>query len=235
MDRRETIKSLFVTSLAGGLVLQSCAPDKVDSVEVVPADKTNVYGRTPEEAKRDKDLFSEIYFTEHEIETIAVLSDIILPSNDSYGSATDAAVPDFVEFMSKDLPYHQLPLRGGIMWLDSQSNKLYNSEFVKCTHEQQISLVDRIAYPLDAKPEMAAGVKFFSLMRNLTLTGYYTTEMGIKDLGYKGNQPNVWDGVPDDVLKEHNLEYDPEWIPKFVDQSKRDVQAQWDDDGNLIS
>ena len=65
------------------------------------------------------------------------------------------------------------------------------------------------------------GVAFFSLMRNLTLTGYYTTEMGIKELGYAGNQPNVWDGVPQEVLDEHGLSYDPEWIARCVDQSKR--------------
>jgi hypothetical protein len=72
-------------------------------------------------------------------------------------------------------------------------------------------------------------------MRNLTLTGYYTTEMGIKDLGYKGNQPNVWDGVPQEVLDEHGLSYDPEWIARCVDQDKRNDTAEWDAEGNLIT
>ena len=72
-------------------------------------------------------------------------------------------------------------------------------------------------------------------MRNLTLTGYYTTKMGIDDLGYKGNTPNVWDGVPEDILKEHNLSYDKDWLPKFIDQSKRGEIAAWDDKGNSIS
>ena len=72
-------------------------------------------------------------------------------------------------------------------------------------------------------------------MRNLTLTGYYTSKMGIEDLGYKGNMPNVWDGVPEDVLAAHGLNYDPSWLAKCVDQSKRADIATWDDEGNLIS
>ena len=72
-------------------------------------------------------------------------------------------------------------------------------------------------------------------MRNLTLTGYYTTRMGLDDLGYKGNTPNVWDGVPEDILKAHGMSYDEAGLAKCVDQSTRGVVAKWDDDGNLIS
>jgi hypothetical protein len=72
-------------------------------------------------------------------------------------------------------------------------------------------------------------------MRNLTLTGYYTSKIGIEDLGYKGNTPNVWDGVPEDVLAQHDVSYDAEWIEKCVDQSKRGIIAEWDEEGNLIS
>jgi hypothetical protein len=78
---------------------------------------------------------------------------------------------------------------------------------VSCTHEQQIGIVDEIAYPKKAKPEVAQGVSFFNKMRDLVTTGYYTSEIGVKDLGYMGNQPNQWNGVPDDVLKQHGLAY----------------------------
>ncbi|MNT44992.1 hypothetical protein D3C72_1815440 [compost metagenome] len=63
-----------------------------------------------------------------------------------------------------------------------------------------------IAYPDLAKPEMKQGAAFFSLMRNLTSSGFYTSEMGVKDIGYAGNKPGVWNGVPDDVLKEHGFD-----------------------------
>ena len=234
MDRRDSIKSLLAGSLAGGLILNGCAPEvKEETQKELPS--TGDYGRTSEEKERDAKLQSEQFFNEHELETIAVLCDIILPANEKYGAATDAGVPEFVEFIVKDLPYHQLPIRGGLMWLDNKSNKQFGKEFKSCTEEQQITIVDEIAYPDKAAPEVEQGVKFFSLMRNLTLTGYYTTKMGLEDLGYKGNVANVWDGVPDDVLEKHGLSYDEEWLSKCIDQSKRADIAKWDDEGNLIS
>jgi gluconate 2-dehydrogenase gamma chain len=67
--------------------------------------------------------------------------------------------------------------------------------------------VDEIAWPDKARPEMNQGVAFFNLMRNLTATGFYTSEIGIKDIGYEGNKPNQWKGVPDEVLKQYNIAY----------------------------
>jgi hypothetical protein len=67
--------------------------------------------------------------------------------------------------------------------------------------------VDEIAYPKKAKPEVAQGVAFFNLMRNLTATGFYTSKIGVEDVGYKGNTPNQWNGVPDDVLKQYGVAY----------------------------
>ena len=72
-------------------------------------------------------------------------------------------------------------------------------------------------------------------MRNLTMTGYFTSKIGIEDLGYVGNYPNVWDGVPQDVLDEVGMSYDPEWIAKCVDQEKRMDIATWDEEGNLLT
>jgi len=234
MDRRDSIKSLLAGSLAGGLLLNGCAPE-VKQEGKKQTSTTGDYGRTPEEKEHDAKLKAEQFFNEHELTTIAVLCDIILPANDQFGSATDAGVAEFIEFMAKDLPYHQLPIRGGLMWLDNQSNKQFAKEFKACSDEQQISIIDDIAYPDQATPEVEQGVKFFSLMRNLTLTGYYTTKMGLEDLGYKGNVANVWDGVPDDVLEKHGLAYDEEWLTKCIDQSTRAEIAEWDDDGNLIN
>ena len=88
-----------------------------------------------------------------------------------------------------------------------QSNKNFEKPFIDCSKQQQLSLVDQIAYPLKAKPDMKQGVAFFNLMRNLTASGFYTSEIGIKDIGYKGNTPNQWTGVPADVLKQYNLAY----------------------------
>ena len=123
------------------------------------------------------------------------------------GSATDAKVPDFIEFIVKDMPEHQVPVRGGLKWLDRHSTNKHNKQFVACTPAEQIGIVDEIAYPKKAKPEVSQGVSFFNKMRDLVTTGFYTSEIGVKDLGYMGNVPNQWNGVPADVLKQHGLAY----------------------------
>ena len=237
MDRRDSLKSLLVGALAGAtLTTTGCEPEMKEESAVIE-ESLGLYGRTPEEVKRDKEILAEVFLNEHELETIAILCDIILPATETAGSATDAEVPEFIEFIVKDIPSHQLPIRGGLMWLDGESNRRFNKQFKAATNEEQIAIVDDIAYPdpEGKKPDMAYGIKFFNLMRNLTLTGYYTTRMGIDDLGFKGNIPNVWDGVPEEVLKDHDVEYDEEWLAKCVDQSKRNEKAEWDDDMNLIT
>ncbi|MCG2462108.1 gluconate 2-dehydrogenase subunit 3 family protein [Flavobacteriaceae bacterium F89] len=238
MDRRKSIKSIFLGSVAGGMVLNGCKPE-VDSKAEAPAVATDhySYGRTPEEKEQISKLEAEKFFNEHEMGTMAVLCALILPANDKYGNATDAGVPDFIEFMSKDIPSLQTPLRGGFMWLDHKSNTDFGKEFKSISEDQQKQILDEIAYPDPklANSEQPLQVQFFALMRSLTMTGYYTSEEGIKDLGYKGNSPNVWDGVPEDVLAQHGLAYEEEWLAKCVDQSKRNVQAEWDDEGNLLT
>jgi hypothetical protein len=98
-------------------------------------------------------------------------------------------------------------MRGGLLWLDLQSAKRFNKAFKDCASKEQLQLVDDIAYPEKAKPQMKQGVSFFNLMRNLTATGFYTSEIGVKDVGYMGNQPTKWNGVPDDVLKQYGISY----------------------------
>ncbi|WP_421976120.1 gluconate 2-dehydrogenase subunit 3 family protein [Roseivirga seohaensis] len=233
MDRRESLKSLLVGSVAGGLLVTGCAPES--TVETPEKPQLPGYGRNEAEKEHDAKVLSETFFTEHELETIAVLCDIILPANAEFGSASDAGVPEFIEFIAKDMPNNQLPIRGGLAWLDSHSNKLYGMEFKKLNDEQHKTICDSIAYPGKTAPELKHGERFFTNMRNLTMTGYFTSEMGVKDLGYKGNMPGVWDGIPEDVLEQQGLAYEEEWLAKCVDQSKRMDIATWDDDGNLLT
>ena len=148
--------------------------------------------------------------------TITILGDIIIPKDGVSGSASDAKVPDFIEFIVKDMPEHQTPMRGGLRWLNMQCLTRYEKPFKDCSQSQQMEMVDAIAFPKKAKPEMSQGVSFFSLVRNLTATGFYTTEMGMKDVGYIGNQPNQWNGVPEDVLKRYNLAYSEKELKECV-------------------
>lgn len=237
MKRRDSLKTLLIGGIAGATIpLQGCRTDVVEETKEIIS-STGGYGRTPSEKEHDEKLRSEVYLNERELTTIATLCDIILPATPTAGSATEAKVPEFIEFIVKDLPTHQLPLRGGLMWLNGEATKRFNKAFVACTNEEQIAIVEDIAYPDpdEEKPEMAPGISFFNRMRNLTMTGYYTTKMGIDDLGYVGNRPNLWDGVPQEVLNKHGLSYPEEWMPKFVNHETRDVQAEWDDQGNLLT
>jgi len=234
MDRRDSLKGLLVGSVAGGLLVTGCAPGETKEVAEDVASLPG-YGRTVPEQEHDKKVLAEVFLNEHELETIAVLCDIILPATADIGGAKDAEVPAFIEFILKDMPRQQLPIRGGLAWLDRHSNKLHNLEFKKLTNEQQLAICDTLAFPGKTAPALLAGEKFFTRMRNLTLTGYYTSALGIKDLGYKGNQPNFWDGVPQDVLDEQGLSYEKDWLAKCVDQTKRTDIATWDDEGNLLT
>ena len=213
MDRRKSLKALALGTVSTGLLLDACKlADKKEADNKVVAkdngsDNSSGINRMQEEAAHYKEVTSYTFFTPEEMATIAVLADIIIPKDEVSGSATDAKVPAFIEFIVKDMPEHQVPMRGGLRWLNLVTAHLYNKGFADCTKEQQLQIVDAIAYPKKAKPEMQQGVSFFSLMRNLTATGFYTTEMGGKDVGYMGNQPNQWNGVSADVLKQYNMAY----------------------------
>jgi hypothetical protein len=218
MDRRKSLKVLGLSAVSGSLLLEACKNADVKKKEVPavqdPADVS--YDRMVEEKETHKKLISDTFFTPHEMASIAVLCDIIIPADEVSGSATQAKVPDFIEFIVKDKPAFQTPMRGGLRWLDIQMSKLYGTSFKDSTTQQQLSLVDAIAYPAKAKPGMKQGVSFFNLMRNLTASGFYSSEMGIKDVGYIGNTPTQWNGVPDDVLKQYGLSYTEKELKECV-------------------
>lgn len=205
MKRRDSLKAIALTAISSGVLLQSCDTDKKETAAT--PQKTTGIDRHPFEQIRDEKLLSEKFFDEHEMNTIKVLIDIIIPKDETSGNATDAGVHNFIEFIVKDIPRHQLPLRGGLKWLDVQCLKRHNKTFIHCSAKQQLAFVDEIAYPEKAKPEMKQGVTFFNLLRDLTATGFFTSEIGLKDLGYAGNKPNQWDGVPEDVLNQYGLSY----------------------------
>ncbi len=237
MDRRKSIQTLILGGAAAGLAVHGCKPDAEETKQEIVKSSEKFFGRTPKELERLEKLYAETLFNAHEMETIAVLSTVILPPKEPYGGPIEAKVPEFIEFIGKDMPTMQTTLLGGLMWLDHKSNTEFGTEFKSATVEQQKSILDTICYhdievPLE---KQALEIQFFNLMRGLTLTGYYTSKVGIEDLGYKGNQPNVWDGVPQDVLDQHGVAYDPAWIAKCVDQSKRSIIAEWDDNGNLLT
>ena len=240
MDRRKSLQTLILGGAAAGtgIVFNSCKTENGETIdEAIAKSSEKYFGRTPKELERLEKLNAEQLFNEHEIETIAALSVVILPPKEPHGGPIEAGVPEFIEFIGKDIPTMQTTLLGGLMWLDHKSNTAYGTEFKSATLEQQKEICDQICWhdteiPLD---EQALEIQFFHMMRGLTVSGYYTSKVGIADLGYKGNMPNVWDGVPQDVLDQHGVAYDPEWIAKCIDQSTRGTIATWDEKGNLLT
>jgi len=144
--------------------------------------------------------------TEHEYETVKVLSDWIIPADERSGSASQAGVPQFIDdwlnFQGGDL---RAEIRGGLMWLDVECKYQFGHEFAGCAQAEQKKILDRIAYPEKASPEDSNYVAFFNQLRALVVEGFFSSEMGVKDLPFLGNKVVAdWEGCPENVLVQIN-------------------------------
>ena len=229
MDRRKSIKTLLVGTagaVSAGMLVEGCHPEEKKEAPAAGAGKdveaaggSNI-NRMKEEAEWEKEVRSKTFFTPDEMATITLLGDIIIPKDEISGSASEAGVPAFIEFIVKDMPEHQIPMRGGLRWLDMQCLTAFDKPFKDCSSAQQMQIVEEIAWPEKAKPEMAQGVAFFNLMRNLTASGFYTSQIGVKDMGYIGNTVNQWNGVPEDVLQQYGLAYTEKELKECYDPTR---------------
>jgi len=148
------------------------------------------------------------FFTAHEYATVAVLVDLIIPKDDRSGSATDAGVPEFMDFMMIDQPQRQVAMRGGLALIDRMCEELFAKRFVACSDEQRRHVLDGIAYTTDVPPARAHAVAFFNSFRDLTASGFWTTKMGIADLQYQGNVfLDEWNGCPEEALNKLGVRY----------------------------
>ncbi len=146
-------------------------------------------------------------FNPHEWKTVHTLSGLIIPADERSESATAAGVPEFIDDWL-DLQRGDLlsSIRGGLTWLDIECNRLFGTDFIASTAGQQEQILDRIAYPKKAAPEDASAVAFFNHFRDLVVSGFFTSETGIKDLPYLGNEPQSdWQGCPAPVLAKLGL------------------------------
>lgn len=149
------------------------------------------------------------FFTAPEFKLVSTLADIIIPKDERSGSASDAGVPEFMDFMMIDQPARQVAMQGGLAWLDHECQQRFDKVFLDCSDEQRRIVLDDIAWPAQAKPEVAHGVAFFTSFRDLTAAGFWTTRMGIDDLEYIGNRSVArWNGCPDAALKKLGVSYD---------------------------
>jgi len=198
ITRRNALKIIGGTPVAAGLGLG-------DTEAQTPPPAAHPVAAAHQAAAAAKGPYKPKFFTAHEYATVTLLADTIVPKDDRSGSASDAGVPQFIDFTMTDRLDMQTPVRGGLRWLDHEANLRFGKPFVKCAEADRNAILDDIAYPLRAASAFTQGAAFFTSMRDLVATGFYTSRMGIQDVGYMGNQPNNWDGCPAECLEHLGL------------------------------
>ncbi len=167
-------------------------------------------------------LYKPKFFSPHEWQTVRVLVDLIIPRDARSGGATDAGVPEFMDFVMTDpqeearsREWRQTSMRGGLAWIDTECRERFGADFVSCTEAQRTQLLDEIAYHKgDTGPvldeygriPMRHGAEFFNSFRDLTASGFWSSKMGVEDIGYVGNRPASWEGPPPEVLRKLGLD-----------------------------
>jgi len=194
INRRQLLQLLGAAPLAAGFTWTDA--------EAAQAAKKAQAARAP----AAKAAFKPKFFTTREYAMVGTLANLIIPKDDRSGSATDAGVPEFMDFMMVDQPNRQTAMRGGLAWIDLECQDRFDKRFLECSDSERAAVLDDIAWPQRAKPELAAGVAFFNSLRDLTASGFWSSKMGVQDLQYMGNTMVAeWKGCPPEALKKLGL------------------------------
>jgi gluconate 2-dehydrogenase subunit 3-like protein len=181
--------------------------DVVDKLSRLPN------AHTPDARRQTPDApYAPKFFSAHEYATVRVLVDIIIPADERSGSATEARVPEFMDTLLADDSVSdkasRTAMRGGLGWMDREAHARYGKTFVLCTPSERTAIVNDIAWPAKAKPEVSQGAAFFSSFRDLTASGFWSSPMGVKDLQYLGNRfVPEWKGCPPEALAKLGVDY----------------------------
>jgi gluconate 2-dehydrogenase gamma chain len=176
ISRRDVLKSLTVGVMAGSVL------------SVIPVEAAeHAHGLIA--AEKMAGAYTPKYFSAPQYKTLQALSQLIIPPEGDTGGALEAGAPEFIDLLTHENAEYQLKLGGGIMWLDATCGDRYGKTFVDCAPVQQKEILDLIAYRKNGltHPEIIQGIEFFSFLRNLVSDGFFTSEIGIKYLGYIGN------------------------------------------------
>jgi gluconate 2-dehydrogenase gamma chain len=179
ITRRDILRTLAVGAV-GGSVLQ-----------VIPAEAAEYVHQMvhKEKAAAPTGAYTPKYFTAPQYAMLLALCDAIIPKDEKSGGAVEAGAPEFIDLLTSENEEYQLRLGGGLFWLDSSCVDRYGTPFMECKPEQKKEILDLIAFRKNAKQDRALsqGVAFFAFLRRLTCDGFYTSKIGIADLGYIGN------------------------------------------------
>lgn len=200
MQRRDAVRLMAMAPLAASF---SWTPREVEEArQAVDAARGGSAG-----AGRGAP-FEAHFFTPHELATVTILVDMIIPADERSGSATDAGVPEFMDYIMTVQQGRQTAMRGGLAWMDRQCVERFGQTFVECSDAERGALLEDIAWPERAPAELSQGVAFFNSFRDLTAAGFFSSKMGVEDIQYLGNQYVVeWKGCPDEQLRKLGVEY----------------------------
>jgi gluconate 2-dehydrogenase gamma chain len=179
ISRRDVLKNLTV-GVSAGSVLQIIPLQAAEHAHRMVREER---GQSPGGAYTPK------FFAKHAYQTLRSLCQTIIPAEKQAGGALEAGAPEFIDLLTSENQEYQITLGGGIAWLDSTCNDRFGRAFLECPAPQQKEILDQIAYRENARkdPTLRPGIVFFSLLRDLTTDGYFTSEIGIKYLEYIGN------------------------------------------------
>jgi gluconate 2-dehydrogenase gamma chain len=179
VSRRAVLKSLGMGAVAGSVL------------RVIPLEAAEYAHSLIEAEKADPNAggYTPKFFDAHGYKTLQVLCEAIFPADADSGGAIEAGAPEFIDLLTSENVGYQSQLGGGLRWLDSTCTSRYGKAYMDCALQQQKEILDLIAYRKNAEQEegLSQGVEFFSLLRNLAADGFFTSKIGIKYLGYKGN------------------------------------------------
>jgi gluconate 2-dehydrogenase gamma chain len=179
ITRRDVLKTLAMGAV-GGSVLQAVPLQAAQHVHRMIAQ---------EKSRGGTGTYRPKFFSAHPYQTLSSLCDAIIPADEHSAGAVKAGAPEFIDLLTSENKDHQLALGGGMMWLDGFCADRFGSTYLACSPAEKKQVLDLIAYRKNADTDAALsqGVEFFAFLRRLTSDGFYTSEIGIKDLQYIGN------------------------------------------------
>jgi hypothetical protein len=145
-------------------------------------------------------------FTKDEWRLVRLLVNYVIPADGRSGSATQAGVPEFMDFVLGEYQSNRQWMKDGLGWMNAECRRRHGKGFISCNDSQRREVLDAIAWPRRAAPEVREGVEFFNRFRNMTASGFFSSRMGVQDLGYVGNRPVAkWEGTPAHVMRHFGL------------------------------
>ena len=203
VSRRDALKSFSLVGIAAALDVNLPHLERALSGMALMAESR--------EPKVESQQFVPKFFTRHEWRTVQMLVDYIIPRDERSGSATDAKVPEFMDWILADkeaTENSKVSMKGGLAWLDREAQDRFSKTFVTATDADRRAILDDIAWPSKAPAGMSQGVAFFSRFRDMTASGFFSSAIGWKDVQYIGNVFHHWDGCPPAALDKLGVSYD---------------------------